>query len=317
MFQDLKSQYRQSLKSSDTEENIDLAFYRPLGFAWAYLFRRLGVTPNVVTVFSIFLGVGAGVCFYYQTLWINLLGMFLLVWANTYDSCDGQLARLTGNYSRLGRILDGLSGDLWFASIYVAICLRMVHTPGFFADHHWVIWTLAVAAGIAHGKQASMADCYRQFHLFIVKGAAGSELENLNQLEQRYRYMSWKRQFWSKIFLHFYVGYTRGQAKSTPTLQQLRTVMSETYPDGVPSEAFRRDFRASSRPLMKYTNILTFNWRTITLFITLLAGVPWVYFVAELTVFFAIMYYMKYRHEAICRHYIAAIRAGQYPPDNA
>ena len=58
MFVDLKQQYRKSLKSFDTEEHIDLAFYRPLGFAWAYLFRKIGVTPNAVTVASIFLGRG-------------------------------------------------------------------------------------------------------------------------------------------------------------------------------------------------------------------------------------------------------------------
>ena len=64
MFVDLKKQYKASLKSADTEEGIDLAFYRPIGFAWAYLFRKFGITPNVVTIASIFLGIGAGVCFF-------------------------------------------------------------------------------------------------------------------------------------------------------------------------------------------------------------------------------------------------------------
>lgn len=29
--------YKDSLKSMDTEETIDLMFYRPIGFAWAVL----------------------------------------------------------------------------------------------------------------------------------------------------------------------------------------------------------------------------------------------------------------------------------------
>ncbi|MEG1188454.1 MAG: CDP-alcohol phosphatidyltransferase family protein, partial [Bacteroidales bacterium] len=49
--------YEQSLKSMDTEEFIDLKFYRPLGYLWALFFERLGVTPNAVSVMSIFLGV--------------------------------------------------------------------------------------------------------------------------------------------------------------------------------------------------------------------------------------------------------------------
>ena len=58
-----KSSYRDSLKSMDTEETIDLMFYRPVGYAWACLARRLGVTPNAITIASIFLGVAAGVLF--------------------------------------------------------------------------------------------------------------------------------------------------------------------------------------------------------------------------------------------------------------
>lgn len=119
-----REEYRKSLKSMDTEEHIDLAFYRPIGFMWARSAARVGVTPNAITIASIFLGVGAGILFYYPQLWINVIGMLLLVWANSFDSADGQLARLTKQYSRLGRILDGLSGDFWFAAIYIAIVLR-------------------------------------------------------------------------------------------------------------------------------------------------------------------------------------------------
>ena len=106
-----KSSYRDSLKSMDTEEHIDLAFYRPIGYAWACLAKKLGVTPNAITIASIFLGLGAGVLFYFPELWLNVIGMLLLVWANSFDSADGQLARMTHQYSRLGRILDGLGKD--------------------------------------------------------------------------------------------------------------------------------------------------------------------------------------------------------------
>lgn len=37
------SAYQASLKSLDTEEGIDLAFYRPIGYAWACLARRVVV----------------------------------------------------------------------------------------------------------------------------------------------------------------------------------------------------------------------------------------------------------------------------------
>ena len=57
-----------TLKSADTEEWIDLLFYRPIGYRWALLFRHLGVTPNAITIASIFLGIAAGILFYYIDL---------------------------------------------------------------------------------------------------------------------------------------------------------------------------------------------------------------------------------------------------------
>ena len=51
---------------------------------------------------------------------------------------------------------------------------------------------------------------------------------------------------------------------------------------------------------MKYTNILTFNTRAIALYISLLIGEPWLYFVFEVVVMTSLFVYMRHCHEAIC-----------------
>lgn len=296
----LREEYRGSLKSGDTEEWFDLIFYRPIGFAWAVLARKMGIHPNVITVASIFIGIGAGVAFYFNNIWINILGMFLLIWANSYDSADGQLARMTGQYSRLGRILDGVSSDLWFVAIYVALCMRENVTSPYFMAHHWKIWVLAAVAGLCHAQQAAMADIYRQFHLFFLKGKAGSELEDAQALWKQYHAMSWSRQFMPKLVMLFYANYTRSQERLTPRMQRLRKVLYEKYHSNIPKE-FADRFRAGSRPLMKYTNILSFNVRSWALFISVLVlRMPWVYFVFEITVMNVILIYMICRHESLC-----------------
>ena len=74
MADDKKTQkvsYRDTLKSMDTEETFDLIFYRPIGYAWACLAKKLGVTPNAITIASIFLGVGAGIMFYFNDIFHN------------------------------------------------------------------------------------------------------------------------------------------------------------------------------------------------------------------------------------------------------
>lgn len=307
-----KVSYQDTLKSLDTEEHIDLWFYRPIGYMWARLAQKLGITPNVITIASIFLGVGAGIAFYYNNIWINVLGMFLLVWANSFDSADGQLARMTGQYSRLGRILDGLAGDLWFITIYFSLCFREIITSEFFIAHHWVIWTLAVATGICHAKQASIADCYRQFHLFFLKGKEGSELEQIDELKAKFKAIPWKGNFWKKLTMAFYVNYTKQQVSTTPNMQKLRAELYRRFGNGEIPQQFRDDFRQLSLPLMKFTNILSFNWRVIALFIALFATMPWLYFVFEFTVLNSLMIYMVVRHERICRQLTAKLQEGYY-----
>lgn len=296
-------QYQESLKSMDTEETFDLIFYRPIGYAWALLAKKLGITPNAITIASIFLGVGAGVAFYFNNIWWNLLGVFLLVWADSFDSADGQLARMTKQYSRIGRILDGLSGDFWFAAIYIAICLRENITSDFFMAHHWVIWVMAVVTGICHGTQAAMADYYRQFHLFFVKGIEGSELDSADALREKWNSLSWSHDFWQKFTLLFYTNYTAGQERRTPRMQSLRKALKAKYGNDIPADV-RQKFRALSKPLMKYTNILSFNTRTFALFAAILIfRMPWLYFAFELTVLNILMVYMIWRHERICRRF--------------
>ena len=307
MTNETKSDYQASLKSLDTEEHIDLWFYRPIGYAWACLAKKIGITPNTITIASIFLGVGAGVAFYFNDLWINIVGIVLLMWANSFDSADGQLARMTKQYSRIGRILDGVSGDIWFISIYFFICLREMHTSPFFASHPWAIWVLAAVAGYFHSMQAATADYYRQFHLYFLKGEEGSELDSSATLRKKYATLSWKGNFWSKIVLLFYLNYTANQERMSPAMQRLRAKLRAKYGNGVADERFRAEFRKGSLPLMKYTNILSFNWRSIALFVTVLAGQPWLYFIFELVILNAILIYMIYRHEALCRKMAAQL----------
>ena len=307
-FDELKKQYKGTLKSIDTEETIDLMFYRPLGFAWAKFFAKIGVSPNVVTILSIFLGVTGGVLLYFgesPLIALNYLGIFLIIWANTYDSADGQLARMTKQYSRVGRILDGVSGDLWFIAIYFALVFRELHfgdnlAGNWFACHPWAIWTLAIVAGLSHAKQAAMADYYRQFHLYFLKGKDGSELDSTAVLDKELAGLSWKSNFFKKLTMSVYRNYTANQEVMTPNMQNLRRQLKEKYGDDIPQD-FRDGFRALSLPLMKYTNMLSFNTRIIAMFIAVIIRMPWLYFVFEIVVLNGMMIYMILTHEHRCK----------------
>lgn len=318
-----KQNIQSTYKSDDTEEWLDRVWTRPIGYLWAKLFERMGVHPNTVTVLSMIIGAGSAFFFAhgsYRTegtegLLYNIIAILLLAWANFYDSADGQLARMTGKKTRLGRILDGAASEVWFIPIYIALVWR------FYAHHDmefgWLgiennltnslIVTLLLFAAVlysgfvCHSGQCGLADYYRQIHLFFLKGKAGSELDNSAQQQHIYDETPWKGNFLWKAFLKTYVGYTRKQERQTPEFQQLIQKLREKYGpvENIP-QAFRDEFRAKSLPLMKWTNILTFNTRAIALYVLCLADLPWLYFVFEIVVMTALCRYMRHEHEKIC-----------------
>jgi hypothetical protein len=303
-----------TFKSSDTEEWFDVVFNRPIGFWWAKLFERMGVHPNVVTILSIIIGTGAGICFYFTDFWINLLGVALLVWANFYDSADGQLARMTGKKTLLGRILDGFSADVWFYTIYFCICMRLMpqNIPG--TDVNWSYWIFLVAAisGLeCHRRQCSLADYYRNIHLFFLKGVEGSELDNFKQQREKLQNTPKKGNFWLRAFLWGYGNYTHQQEGMTPAFQKMMQTLDERFGTMIP-QSFRDEFREGSKPLMKYTNILTHNTRATVLFISCLVNLPWIYFLFEMTVLNIIVFYMHNKHEKLCRRMTSEIEADKF-----
>lgn len=288
----------------DTEEFLDIYLNRPIGYAWALFFQKLKIHPNVVTIISMFLGVAAGIMFYFPDLKYTLIGIGLLMWANHYDSADGQLARMTGQKTQWGRMLDGFAGDLWFFSIYAAICLRLMNQPIPFmeGDTTWgiFIWLLAALAGtVCHSQQCILADYYRNIHLYMINGRNGSELDNFKQQRALFHALPWKGNFWWKAFLYFYGNYTRKQEQLTPRFQALYKLLREKYGEEIP-QPFRQAFREQSFPLMKFANILTFNTRAIALYVSLLVGEPWLYFVFEIIVLTSLYIYMRIRHEKMC-----------------
>lgn len=308
-----KKAYNASIKSYDTEEFIDLWFYRPLGFHCALFFRNRGIHPNIITIASILLGIAAGICFAQENLRWNILGILLLMWANLYDSTDGQLARITGQKTRWGRILDGFAGDVWFFFIYAAIAIRTTFEPIPFApQYEWgvLIWILCSFAGFwVHGSQCQLADYYRNIHLFFINENNGNEFDNSQAQRKLFKETTWKGNFFWKIFLHFYVAYTENQERMSPKFQQMMKIVKERYKGDIPQQ-LRNEFRAGSLPLMKYTNILTFNSRFIMLWFALLIQQLWLYLFFELVILMAIFTYMRYRHERLSQRITDKIENG-------
>lgn len=301
-WQRFVTEMRSTYKSMDTEEKWDIWVVRPIGFVEASICRRLHIHPNAITIVSILFGAASGYFFFPGNAEMVLVGTLLLFFANTLDSADGQLARMTKQYTMLGRVLDGFAGDVWFFFIYLFLMLRMATMPIPFTTEEWgwLSFVLVAVCGlICHSTQCTMADYYRNIHLHFLAGRDYTELVRSSDLKaRRMAIASWSGWFeW--IWLYFYGGYTRKQERLTPQLQRLLQAVGERKASELPKE-FLHEFRAKSLPLMPMTNILTFNSRFFALVIAMFLGMPWLYLFYELVVLTALYYYMRHRHETMC-----------------
>lgn len=301
---------RSTLKCADTEGNFELYVTRTPGYLWALFFKYLHVHPIAVTLLSIVIGVLAGPCFYNDTLPVNLLGCLLLVWANWYDCADGQLARMTGKRTLIGRILDGFAGDLWFFSIYLSLACRLTHVAIPFTTIEWGvgIWILLAWAGVyCHGRQCAVSDYYRNVHMWMVLGRDRCELDSSADVARRFSALHWFRrsEWFEKLYLYFYRHYCDGQERQTPQFQLFRHAVesrwgsADTFP-----QLLRDEFRAQSLPLMPMTNLLTFDFRVGVLFVSVMSGYPLVYPLVEITLMEYWRYRMRKRHEAFCADFV-------------
>jgi hypothetical protein len=320
----MNEKYKATLKSTETEDWLDLHVIRPFCYYCAVFFAKFDIHPNTVTIWSMIVGAASAIffgcgSFYYggtMGLVYNVIAIVLLMIADVLDCTDGQLARLTGKKSRIGRILDGVAGFAWFIPIYHVLVWR-------FYNYHElefsflgipdteqnvlivtaVVYVLGLIAGIAGlAGQQRLADYYIQVHLFFLKGEKGSELDNSQRQQEIYDQMPQDAPKYERYFQKSYIDYTKKQEAVTPQFQRLMKKLREKFgsSDQIPAEV-REEFRQKSLPVIFWNGLLTFNFRESWLFLFCLLDIPVAHFVFEIVVMGLLWKYVNHRHESFCR----------------
>lgn len=295
------SKIQATYKSKETEETLDIYFYRPAGYILARAAMKLGFTPNAVTIFSMIVGVIAGHLFYYANYLPVIIGIFLLIFYEALDGADGQLARMTNNKSKYGRILDGFAGNIVFLSIYIHLCFRVMEEDGSF-----LVWALAIIGGLSHSLQSAMADYYRNGYLQFAVSAQKGELETSDSIKQQYNQLSWMHNLYKKFLMRVYLNYTVEQEFISPEFLRLRVIADELF-NGVIPDDVSKVYRMQSKSLVKYYNILTTNTRMVVLFIALLIEYVQLYFYFEIFILNILLLYVVLKQESISRKTISEL----------
>jgi phosphatidylglycerophosphate synthase len=249
-------------KGPVVEEWADRLFFRPVGWRIATALQPTRVSADAVTLASLVIGVLAGHMFWYRTAWVNAAGVLLFIISDVLDSADGQLARLRGTSTRMGRVLDGLADTGRFVSLYGHLGARLYVT-----GHGWNGAVLALAALLSHSYQAAAADFIRQAYLYFAVGS-GSELDIPEQSPTPE-----SASLWSRVSAWIYGDYVRRQAWLFPRTTALaRTLAGRDVP-----ASLRRSWAERQRWVVSSCALIAQNIRFLLLALTAVPHWPAAY----------------------------------------
>ena len=286
-------------KCENINDPIDTYGVDYIAMAFTKVFIKLHIIPNVVTILSAITGIAGGIMLCFDRAALNVAGVLTIILSAVFDACDGQVARLTKHYSNLGRTLDGFADFLVYLTIYIALCVRLYSANIPFTQRTWGLWVvpIAVVSLLSYGGQARTADYFKNVHMFMKTRGGKSELSRTSGIEKQ---IAGTKKFTFEHFrLSTYRLYTDMQEKKTPKTQKLLEKIEEN--GGYISEELSDAFFEKRRKYVMSTNLLTFNLRTIILFVLIfLPGYPefW-YFTLVIFVFEAIRLVIIAKYEKL------------------
>jgi len=250
-----RDEYWKSIKSFDTEEKLDLYFYRPVGFVIAKAAFPLRLTPTILTLIGCALGIAAGFFFYAPASNQSLLiASLLFVLAGIFDSSDGQMARMGGKSTPFGLALDGLCDNLVFLSVYVGNTLNLMPAYG-----PW-IWPIAVLAGLCHSSQSSLLDFFNRDYLYFGCGKVNGDYWNptLDEArEGRAETSGRERILWELRFSWIWQQNTFSKRPAIRRKRWRELVL------GPRSEEFQALYRDHNRLILRFWRLMGANMHTI------------------------------------------------------
>lgn len=90
----------------------------------ADIFVKLNISPNLITVFSIFAGICAGVLIIWHSFFLGSIVLFL---SAVLDLVDGSVARRTGKETKFGAVFDWIADK--FVDCFVLLCIGFSAIP--------------------------------------------------------------------------------------------------------------------------------------------------------------------------------------------
>ena len=235
-----------TFKPRDVEEPVDYWLNRRLASHLVMLLAPTPITPNQVTILSGVVGLVAGIVIGMAPVTRPLqvsLGGTLFYLAILLDCADGQLARLRGQSSMVGRMLDGVIDVVPTAAVFTGFFIFLLrHGHGFLAMNA-VGWS----AGYSLKWHAHSYDHAKNIYLRNVLPPSGhkSALPTLDEIERERQRLLGEGDRLGALILRGFASFTQSQRKGWQEGRMgLGVAGTETAAERA---AYREAFRGSMR----------------------------------------------------------------------
>ncbi len=158
----------------DTEGFMSRRVERPVSLLISKRLAETSITPNEITVVSTLIGLlGAFFISLGQGFW-QVAGSFLFLLHSIVDGCDGEIARIKFQESRLGGVLDFWGDNLVHAAVFWAIGLEWARRTG-------SVHPLYLAAAAVAGTLISASIVYFSTMTKVKEGPLYTSVSSSNQ----------------------------------------------------------------------------------------------------------------------------------------
>ena len=285
------------MRPRELEDSLNYHLYHPLAWQVARRLASTPITPNMVSVFGGLCVVLAAIV-YVQPFWLHLfwpwsvlLGLFLHMSWHVFDGADGDLARLTGQSSPMGELIDGICDYVSHIVLYLILGWLLAGMIG------GAGWWLMLGAGISHIAQANHVEVQRRSYQWWVYGVPW--LRNSHGAADS----ATRKGFFGGIVS----GYLALASGMTPYSAQIDSLVQDAANSPDQKARIKMAVQTDAVPLLAVLKVLGPNPRALVLGLSMLFGTPLWYFLYLIVVLNLVLVWSVIAHNAAAKRIAAKL----------
>jgi len=256
-----------SSRPIEIEAHTNRWFFHPISRRLARILSKTSVHPNLISFVGVGFGLFAAYNYYHYAYGYSAVIGFasMLIW-HVLDGTDGQLARMTGQATVLGRAIDGVSDYTVFLSVYIALSAAIYMDGNVNGLWLWFV------GGWSHIIQAGAYERQREIYSFWVYSGNAGKIPGTDTITK------------VPFFGHLHHTYLFVQNKMDAS-QKIIQVGYELEMGDKRRALAAEEYKRMYAPFLHIWSLLSANSYTIVIFLITWFLSPLYYFIVEITLF--------------------------------